>query len=326
MLTGRVAMAADRLAALSTRLEQLDERLRRLEAGECSSAEDLLSARRNALRQQRLAAKAEAVLGSVRRELAEASASRGAGRRGAESGRATVGRTTPPVQAVSAESLCGSSVRYWRAVMEEARHRGWRDWCGAFCRVGVGLLPSIRGVAISVIIDGLPRPLATSDVWTYQLEQAQQVLGEGPALVADLSGRPVAVRLDDPADDNWIVWSDVGLSWGAREVWCFPYRLPGLGVVVTFCRRQVGVLDHEWVEASVLSELAVRALTADARRGLSTEPGTPDLVDVATGVLAERLHLSPVDAFACLRAGAFAADHDLVQVATAVLRGAFRPN
>jgi hypothetical protein len=40
-------------------------------------------------------------------------------------------------------------------------------------------------------------------------------------------------------------------------------------------------------------------------------------------MLAERLHLSPADAFARIRARAFVTDHGLPEVADAVLTGAF---
>jgi len=206
--------------------------------------------------------------------------------------------------------------------MDEARHRGWRDWSGALCQVASAALPSVRGVAISVVVDRVPRSLATTDEWTFNLEEAERVLGEGPASSAHAAGRPIAARFDDPADETWIAWSSWGLSRGVRGVWAYPYYLPGLDhLTVTFYRRHLAATPAEQAEACVLAGLVGRALMADLRRDDGVRPTDP--VDVATGVLAERLQLSPADAFARIRAHAFAGDHGLREVATSVIEGRF---
>ncbi|QGN33042.1 ANTAR domain-containing protein [Microlunatus sp. Gsoil 973] len=334
MVSGRVVLAADRLAALDDRLNELQQRLKRIAAGEGSSPTDVRDARIHADRQRARAAAAEALLSRYRRKPVTGTASPtssstcpadGPGMdRGPAAGTAPGGRPTTAHRA-GVDRIRPTADQYWRVVVDHARRTGWRNWTEALCRVGAATLPSVRGVAVSAFTEQLPCPMAASDSRTQRIEELQQVLGEGPAMSACRDGRPVDVRLTQRVDAGWLGWVQAVQRSGVMAVWSFPYRWPGIGcAAVTFYRGTDGDAADEYAEGSLLSRLAGKALRLDLDRNNSSGLDVLETVHVAAGMLAERIGVTAVDAFARIRACAFADDRDLMEVATGIITGGLR--
>jgi len=319
MLTGRAVAAADRLAALDERLHQLEHRLERIGAGERASAEDVLDARTHATSQRAHALEAEAVLGRLRlsqERFGPVVAPE------PPPDRSELTTTAPKRQSrlPPVESGEPRPWQYWRAVTDQARRLDWRSWTEALCVSAAAVLPTVLGVGISVFTDRLPCPMASTDARTGRLEEAQQILGEGPALAAQSSGAPVVASVDDSTDAIWLAWSRSARRTGVHSVWCFPHYWPDIGcATVTFYRGTGPTMSSERDEASVLSALAGRTLKTDLDRNNLSAFDALQTLHVATGILAERHGTTVEDALARLRAHAFAADQPLNDVAAAVI-------
>jgi hypothetical protein len=320
MVSGRVVLAADRLVALDDRLSELQHRLARLAAGQASSRADVREARVRADRQRARTAAAQVLLSSARRgtSVRTIATTRSSDPSSTQSG---TGRVSPPVD------------QYWRVLVDQARRSGWRNWTEALCRVAAAALPSVRGVAVSAFTEQLPCPMAASDARTQRIEELQQVLGEGPAMTACRNCHPVDVRVTDQFDDGWLAWAQAVQRSGVHAVWSFPHRWPGVGcAAVTFYRGPDSADGHrtgaegidEYSEATVLSRLAGQTLRLDLDRHNSSGLDVLETVHVAAGMLAERVGMTAVDAFARIRAYAFAADRQLMDVAISIIIGGVR--
>lgn len=344
MVSGRAAVAADRLTALDERLNELAQRLLRIAAGERSSAADVRRARARASQQRARAAEAETLLVRSRRDRPHRSpppARRQDGQDGQvggpEVGDPQVGdpevepvrRTTCPSR-IGAVPTTPTAERYWRVVADQARRANWHNWTEALCVAAVALLPSVRGVAVSAFADQLPCPMGASDRRTSRIEALQQILGEGPAVTAQLNHRPVTARMGQPNSvqpndvqpdrADWLGWAAAVRGSGVRAVWSFAHRWPGIGcAAMTFYRATDADAPGERAEAQALSRLAGRALQLDLERDNSAGLDALHAIHVAAGVLAERLGLSAADALARIRAHAFVNDLELVDVAAWVV-------
>lgn len=324
MVSGRAAVAADRLTALDERLNELTQRLLRIAAGERSSAADVRRARARASQQRARAAEAETLLVRSRRDrphrspppaLRQDEQDRQVGDPEVE----PVRRTTHP-SGIGAVRTTPTAERYWRVIADQARRSNWHNWTEALCVAAVALLPSVRGVAVSAFADQLPCPMGASDRRTSRMEALQQILGEGPAVTAQLDRRPVTARMGHANTADWLGWAEAVRGSGVRAVWSFAHRWPGIGcAAVTFYRATDADAPGERAEAQALSWLAGRALQLDLERDNSAGLDALHAIHVAAGVLAERLGLSAADALARIRAHAFVNDLDLVDVAAWVV-------
>lgn len=328
MVSGRAALAADRLNALDGRLTELAQRLMRIAAGERSSADDVRRARAHASQQLARAVEAETLLVRFRQDR----------RTPPTMPTMPTMPTTPtkprtaadPVPDQDVEPVCtprtgGNGARptpdrYWRVVADQARRTRWHNWTEALCVAAVAVLPSVRGVAVSAFADQLPCPMGASDPRTSRLEALQQILGEGPAVTAQFHRQPVAASMADPTAVDWLGWAQSVRGSGVHAVWSFPHRWPGIGcAAVTFYRGTDADTPGEKTEAQYLSRLAGRALELDLERDNSAGLDALQVIHVAAGVLAERLGLSAADALARMRAHAFAYDLELTDVASWVV-------
>jgi hypothetical protein len=215
--------------------------------------------------------------------------------------------------------------------IEEAR--GDADLPRLMCDVITRELP-VDGAAISLIGDAMTREtVAAGDAEAALIEDLQFTLGEGPCYQAFADGAPVLVAdvADIAARGRWPAFCDGLLQRsGVRAVFAFPLQVGA---------ARVGVLDLYRVSPGTLmpSERAAAYLAADVvvsvilgvGAGFATAEGTPwadagalhrTEVHLATGMIKAQLGISIEDAFARMRAYAFAHDllieevaHDVVQ-------------
>jgi hypothetical protein len=166
--------------------------------------------------------------------------------------------------------------------------------------------------------------LAATDAVAAALENLHDVLGEGPATEAYLTGRAVVVDL--PAEgDRWAVFTEaVGRIAPVAGIFALPMR-SGTAVlgVLSLYRRDPGPLDRSLDQAGFLADALAAALLHDTAAASDLGAGgswsNRSEIHQATGMVVAQLHLSVRDALAILRAHAFALDLTLGDVAHAVV-------
>lgn len=166
--------------------------------------------------------------------------------------------------------------------------------------------------------------LCATDEVAAQLENLHDVLGEGPATSAYLTGEPVVVTLAQAAE-RWPVFAEEATrQTDARQLYALPTR-QGSAVqgVLTLYRRTPGPLTEDQAGAQFLADALAAALLHDSEALSDLGPGgswsNRAQVHQATGMVVAQLAVTVRDALAILRAHAFALDQPLAEVARAVV-------
>ena len=196
----------------------------------------------------------------------------------------------------------------------------------------------VTGAGISMVTAAGNRGVvcATDDV-SARIEDLQFMLGEGPGFDAVRSGAPTLVpdlgKSDDIAVGRWPTFMEGATAAGVRALFAFPLRIGVMGVgTLDLYRDKRGDLDGGQVTAALMAaDVAALAL-------LDLDLGRDDLfaddidarstyqlqVHQATGMMQVQLGVTTEEAFAMLRARAFASGHPLVAVATDVVERRLR--
>ena len=193
------------------------------------------------------------------------------------------------------------------------------------------------GVGLSVISDlGLGEPLYTTDSATEQVMELQVTLGEGPATVVLMEGRPVLVP--DLANNaclrRWPAFAPAAVVAGTSAIFAFPLVLGAIAVgALEIHRGQVGSLSPaELVDALLFADAATaRVLDRLAGDGEVDAATVTDgleyrwaQVHQATGIVSVQLGTTLIEALLRLRAHAFLTGRRLSLVAHDVLTGELR--
>lgn len=199
------------------------------------------------------------------------------------------------------------------------------EWPSALCSVCVQVLPGVDAAALVLRGDARAQEMVSaSDGWAGLLEELQYTLGEGPAVDACNSGGPVLVRDVSAEQGRWPGFADAAAQEGLAAMFAFPLQIGGirLGTLDLYRRRPGGLSAEAFADAALLADVATLALLenelADDEDKLRTEVSYQD-VHMATGVLAAKLRISLEDAFARLRAHAFAERRSVLEVSRDVL-------
>jgi ANTAR domain/GAF domain len=197
------------------------------------------------------------------------------------------------------------------------------------CRAARDLLGA-EGASITVE-NSLPYriTLCATDKPSSLLANLQDVLGEGPCRDAFDLDRPVQTGLDHQAASRWpqFVPATARVIGHAGVLWSIPMRAADQVIgAVSLYRREAGPLGEPMDAAQFLADAAAATLIRDPLASAAvTQSGdiggwsSRAAVHQATGMLAAQLHVSIDDAFALLRAHAFATGLDLADVAAAVV-------
>jgi hypothetical protein len=178
--------------------------------------------------------------------------------------------------------------------------------------------------------------MCVTDRVSEQLAELQLTLGEGPGPDALTDAAPVlaADLRDEDSARRWPAFTSEVRSAGARAVFAFPLMIGAIRTGVIGLYRgspgplsspQLGDCLHLADTATVLllDSLGGGATAAADSSGPGTRPGgqSPDLavhrveIDQATGMLTVQLGVKAPEAFARLRAYAYARDRRLADVA-----------
>lgn len=179
-----------------------------------------------------------------------------------------------------------------------------------------------RGSSISINSDdiGNRMTLAATDGVAAQLENLQDVLGEGPCRDALRLNEAVVTDLRDAAERMWPEFTRSALeAAGEIVIHCFPMRPAGQPFGVYSVYSESGL--HE--PAEVVQFLANAVGAAVLQDASVREPEGPwaarSVVHQATGMVVVQLRVSPEDALAIMRAHAFAHDATVNEIAEQII-------
>jgi len=187
---------------------------------------------------------------------------------------------------------------------------------------------TVDGASITVVGRMGHSLVSSSGARAVELERLQFGLGEGPHWEALSTGRPVLVPDVRTADaDRWPAFSSQIADSAVVGVFSFPMRIGAAVVgVVDLSRDREGGLNERQVERAIamtraVTLSAVRLATNDAHSdGASGSiQGLRREVHQATGMLVAQLDVTATDAFARLRAFAYAHDRPVEDVAADVV-------
>lgn len=195
---------------------------------------------------------------------------------------------------------------------------------------GVG----VDGAGVSVMLSPTVRETVNAtDAIAGELEELQVTLGQGPCVDTFAEGGPV-LAADLGASEyltRWPAFTPAALDAGAQAVFAFPLQLGAIRIgVLDLYRRVSGRLSpHELADALAYAD-AVGMLLLDAAAG--TQPDTVEMawqrddssvndavVHQATGMILVQIGCGADEAFARLRAHAYANDRRLGEVARDVV-------
>ena len=204
-----------------------------------------------------------------------------------------------------------------------------------FCRTSAEIL-GVSGVGLT-LLDGvhLYGQLAASDDIAVGLEWTEFALGEGPRATAARTGSAVLEGDITAAEDRYPLFAQAARLLGANAIFIFPVG-SSLSVLATLSLYNCtsGDLSRaQFVAASMLAAAAapmiLSATSADTTgeavpHELSRVGRDRDSVHLASGLVAEQLHVSMADALAALRARAWATNQPLLELSAAVIERRLR--
>jgi hypothetical protein len=216
-------------------------------------------------------------------------------------------------------------VRAW--VHESAALLGTTVSVRALCDTAVVRL-GVSGVALMVDRTAAwPETAEATDTLAGRLAELAVTVGEGPCMDASRDGGPVLVAdLNTPSSQRrWPLFAPLAVEAGANSLFALPMCLGAIRVGVLALHREhsSGLAPQELADALAFAELALRLLLdAQSGDGSVTERDLPlhsAQVHQATGMLAAQLDVSMEDAFARLRARAFADRRPLAELSAEVV-------
>jgi hypothetical protein len=227
----------------------------------------------------------------------------------------------------------------WELVAKQAAIHGSGMSAGDACAAAVAAV-QVTGAWLSAgsTGDGGHLMRATDGV-SQRLAELQLTLGEGPSLDAFASGGPALASdlADGESRLRWPAFAPAACQAGAAAVFAFPLavgviRAGTLGLYRDrpgpLAGRQLGdaLLFADTATLLLLNAQANGSSVADSDRQPADFPGHRAEIDQATGMLTEQLGVSITDAFARLRAYAYANDLRLTDVAGDIVARRLRLN
>lgn len=236
-------------------------------------------------------------------------------------------------------------------VAREAARRGSPVGVLDVCTAAVAALP-VGGAGLSAMSrTAASHPLCSTDEISGRLEELQLTLGEGPCVDAFARGSAVLAPdlLTDGLRARWTVFADAALEAGARAVFSLPLRTGAIspGVLDLYAGTPTVLDAEELADALAFADLATLLLLdttieetgttgTTGTTGKAGKTGAPadgpvparcseDLgayraeIDQASGMLTIQLGVGIEEAFARLRAHAYAHGCQLVDVAADVV-------
>ena len=217
----------------------------------------------------------------------------------------------------------------WRLVAGQAAVHGAGMSAGDACAAAVAGV-RVTGAWLSAGSDreGGHHLMRATDEVSRRLAELQLTLGEGPSLDAFASGGPALASdlADREAGLRWPAFAPAACQAGAAAIFAFPLAVGAIraGVLGLYRDRPDPLTDPQLGDALLFADTATLLLlnaqadgppVAESDRRPADFPWHRAEIDQATGMLTEQLGVNITDAFARLRAYAYANDLRLADVA-----------
>ncbi len=225
----------------------------------------------------------------------------------------------------------------WGRVAAHAAARGGRPSVADVCAVAVGSARLSGGWVAAARGEDPDFAMGVTGLAGEQVAELQLMLGEGPCRDALASAAPVLVSdlADAESGRRWPAFTVAARQLGACAVFAFPLVVGAIrSGVLGLYRDSVGPLSHSQLgDLLILADAATLMLLSsadggvagrdrsDGEDGAGLDGQAPDLalhraeIDQATGMLTVQLGVPAAEAFARLRAYAYAQDRRLAEVA-----------
>jgi hypothetical protein len=218
----------------------------------------------------------------------------------------------------------------WGVITAHAAARGVPVSLQVLCETVIARLP-VTGVAVAIPGGFLASELiCVTDPLSRRLEELQLTIGEGPTLEALAASRSILVEdLDAPEyQKRWPLFAPQAVDAGVRAIFVLPLRIGAVrgGVFALYVNRSGRLPANDLAEAWVFAQFAVEPVLNERSRIIKggyplayRHFETPPEVHQATGMISVQLGVTMGEAFARLRARAFANDRALSELATDVV-------
>jgi hypothetical protein len=185
------------------------------------------------------------------------------------------------------------------------------------CRACVEILGAQSGALTVTAPSGERMVVSTSGGVSEQIEDLQEVLGEGPGQLALDEARVVVTRIDGDTASTFPVFSQMVSSVsGPATVYAVPMRVGQRVVGVLSLYVTTDGLARDLEDLQFLADAVGTSLLGDLE---SLDWSDRARIHQATGMVTAQLKIPPPDALAVLRAHAFARSSTLQDVADEVL-------
>jgi ANTAR domain/GAF domain len=222
-------------------------------------------------------------------------------------------------------------VAVWDLVAAHAAARGQWVTMADVCAVAVSSAQVSGAWVIAASGGGPDFVMCVSDPVSERLAELQLTVGEGPCHDVLATGAPVLARDldDDQPGRRWPAFTPEACRAGAGAVFAFPLVIGVIRAgVLGLYRSSPGPLDSRQLRDCLLLADAATVLLLDGVEGTAdggSDGQTPDLVlhraeiDQATGMVMVQVGVTAAEAFARLRAYAYAKDRRLADVASDIV-------
>ena len=240
-------------------------------------------------------------------------------------------------------------VAIWDLVARRAASRNARVAVQDVCAAAVAAIPVSGAGLLAVTPAGAIHVMCVTDEIVERLADIELTVGEGPRADVSASGGPVLASdlAHEDIVSRWPAFAPAALAAGAAGVFAFPLQIGAIRVgVLELYQRLPGLLSMPALGDALLFADTATLLLLDghqaagpvgpdrdaagpgepesrAARGSRGGPGGQPMeisrrraeIDQATGMLTEQLGTGIAEAFARLRAYAYATDRQLADVA-----------
>jgi ANTAR domain-containing protein/GAF domain-containing protein len=222
----------------------------------------------------------------------------------------------------------------WGMIAEHAAASGRRVLVDDVCAVAVSSAQASGAWVVAASSRGPDFVMCVTDPVSEQLAELQQMLGEGPCHDVLAAAAPVltADLRDQESSRRWPAFAPEARRTGAAAIFAFPLVIGAIRAgVIGLYRDSAGPLSSVQLRDCLLLADTATVLLLDSADGGATQedshdrtsPGgqSPELavhrveIDQATGMLTVQLGVTAAEAFARLRAYAYAEDRRLADVA-----------
>ncbi len=201
------------------------------------------------------------------------------------------------------------------------------------CRAAVAAL-AVDGASVMAVGPAVSEPLSATNELSARLEELLLTTGEGPGAEDLMLGSPMLVPDLAPLTGRWPGFAPAAVDAGARALFAFPLQAGAIraGALLLYRARPGSLSPRQLADALVFAEIALQLLL-DSYAGISGSADYRPLdglsdsrakVYQATGMISVQLGVSLEEAFARLRAHAFAAGLPLDDIAGDVVKRLLR--